>query len=479
MIFSSSSFFLFFVILISLYAFSRSSRQRRIVLLSGSLFFYASWKPAYLILLLSALCINYAIYNILIENKSRLFLVIGVALNLSLLGYYKYLGFFLETAFMLGRTTGVSMETPESTWINVALPLGISFFTFQMMSALIDVYRGEWRKKISFLEWSLYVSFFPQLIAGPIVRAHELVRQLENLNPITLTNLRLGCAIFLGGLVKKLLLADNLAPLVDSLYSQPQNLDFFLAWLATIAFALQIYFDFSGYSEMAIGLAMFFGVKLPRNFMYPYYSRNISEFWRRWHITLSYWLRDYLYISLGGSKSGRYKTMRNLLITMLLGGLWHGAGTTFLFWGGLHGFYLVLHRVLLQAADRLFKGTSSFLSKWLSMAGVAVTLFFVLMAWVFFRVESFDDGFTFWTRMLGIIHLTNEPVSVRFYMQIFVGLCASLIAAEPFIVGFFQRKGIDWWWNIPFPVRGTAYAGIVLLLTVFGGNTQKFIYFDF
>jgi Predicted membrane protein involved in D-alanine export len=210
---------------------------------------------------------------------------------------------------------------------------GHQLYTFHMLSVMIDVYRGEWTRRISFRSWWLYVSFFPHMIAGPILRASELVAQLENLAPLKAADVKLGALIFMVGLVKKVLFADNLSPLADGLFAHPEQLDFYSAWFAATAFALQIYFDFSGYSEMAIGLARVFGVTLPRNFLYPYTSQSVREFWQRWHITLSRWLRDYLYISLGGNRHGRARNLINLMTTMLLGGLWHGAAWTFVVWG--------------------------------------------------------------------------------------------------------------------------------------------------
>ncbi len=216
---------------------------------------------------------------------------------------------------------GLNVSTEAPSWMHWALPLGISFYTFHMLSAMFDVYRGVWAKHVTFARWCLYVTFFPHLIAGPILRPGQLIDQLGELAPLKAENFRVGGTIFVAGLIKKILFADNLAPIADAAFNNPTNLDFASAWIGTLAFAFQIYFDFSGYSEMAIGLALMFGVTLPRNFLYPYISRSPTEFWRRWHITLSLWLRDYLYIALGGNRKGSVRTYVNLTTTMVLGGL--------------------------------------------------------------------------------------------------------------------------------------------------------------
>ncbi len=401
MIFSSASFLCFLAALLIIYPAARSKTQRATVLLVASILFYASWKPVYLILLGASLAVNYVIYNALLARRSRALLTLGITLNLLVLGVVKYLALFVESAlWTLARLDLATTATPPA-WLSWALPLGISFYTFHMLSALIDVYRGVWAKPVSFKAWCLYVTFFPHLIAGPILRPGQLIDQLGDLTPLNAKDLRLGGLIFAAGLAKKVLLADNLAPIADKLYAVPAQLDFATAWIGTLAFAFQIYFDFSGYSEMAIGLARMFGVTLPRNFLYPYISRNPTEFWRRWHITLSLWLRDYLYISLGGSRGSRWETYRNLMITMLLGGLWHGANWTFVFWGALHGLYLVGWRLLNQAFDRFGVGASSGMSRTLSALGLPFTFVLVCFTWVFFRAPTFDVAWTVSAKMLG------------------------------------------------------------------------------
>lgn len=479
MVFSSFSFFIFLLATLGLYALARNQRERAGILLAASLIFYASWKPVYLLLLGASLGINYLIYTRLLVERSKPVLVFGITLNLLALGTVKYLAFLTESLF-----TGLGMlghAAPEAVpaWMEWALPLGISFYTFHMLSAMIDAYRGVWVKSVSFQRWCLYVTFFPHLIAGPILRPGQLIDQLGELAPLTAANIRLGGTIFVAGLIKKIIFADNLAPIADIAFGQPERLDALAAWIGTLAFAFQIYFDFSGYSEMAIGLALFFGVSLPRNFLYPYISRSPTEFWRRWHITLSLWLRDYLYISLGGNRLGVARTYLNLALTMLLGGLWHGANWTFVVWGGLHGLYLIVHKMLAKAYDRLGMTEGTGIRGALSLAGMPLTFLLVLITWVFFRATGFTDAWTMLTAMAAVAETLKSPLQFRAYEIGIVLAGAILVWTEPMLVGRAEKHGILWWWRVPFCLRGASYAAGVLLLIAFGGTTQKFIYFDF
>ena len=479
MIFSSGIFFVFLLAVLALYQAARTIEQRAAVLLAASLVFYASWKPVYVVLLGASLTINFAIYNALLRRPRRSVLAFGIALNLIVLGLFKYFGLVVETAIWIVLKVKMADDIHSPGWIAWALPLGISFYTFHMLSAMIDVYRGDWAKPITFRVWCLYVTFFPHLIAGPILRPGQLIDQLGELERIRGDGFRLGTAIFIAGLAKKVLLADNLASICDKLLAAPDGLTFATAWVATLSFSFQIYYDFSGYSEMAIGLARMFGVALPRNFLYPYIARNPSEFWRRWHITLSQWLRDYLYIPLGGSRGSEAQTYRNLLMTMLLGGLWHGANWTFVFWGGLHGLYLAGWRVFDIGLGRAGIARGSTTDRWMSLAGIPMTFLMVCFTWVFFRCPSFDIAWKVSGAMLGMGH-THDPIAtVRTYELLIVAFSGLLAFVEPFVVGIFERRGITWWWRVPFPIRGGVYAVVVLGLLAFGGTTQKFIYFDF
>lgn len=479
MIFSSFSFLAFLAAVLALYALTKSYVQRATVILVASTLFYASWNPAYLILLYASISLNYLIYTRLSVTRRRAWLVLGLILNISALAAFKYLGLLIETAFSLISWAGYPVAEGRPKWVNWALPLGISFYTFHMLSVMIDVYRGQWVRRISFRSWILYVTFFPHMIAGPILRASELVEQLEALEPLRLDHVRAGALIFIGGLVKKALLADNLAPIVERIYGHPQGLDLQMAWAGTSAFGLQIYFDFSGYSEMAIGTALIFGVTLPRNFLYPYISRSMREFWQRWHITLSRWLRDYLYISLGGSRCSLPRNLANLMITMLLGGLWHGAGWNFVFWGFLHGAYLAGHRLLLRLYELVGVREGGQMSRVLSWMGLPLTLALVSFTWVFFRATSFTDAWAISGAMLGMSSPESQSVRLRGFEWGLISLATLVVFVEPFVAGRLAKIGPSVWWRLPFVSRGLAYALLVVVLLVFGGETQKFIYFDF
>ncbi len=363
-------------------------------LTAASLFFYGWWNPTYLLLLVGSVGINYIFAHVLAaRGSSRLLLASGVAFNLALIGYFKYAGFLSAS---LSSTTGI-----DATIEGIVLPLAISFFTFQQIAYLVDVYKGRGLER-DLLRYFLFVSFFPQLIAGPIVHHREMLPQFisSRLRNLGSRNLAIGGTIFVLGLGKKVILADGLAPFADGVFDaafRGEALTFFEAWSGALSYTFQIYFDFSGYSDMALGLAAMFGIRLPINFNSPYKAGSIIEFWRRWHITLSRFLREYLYIALGGNRKGVPRRYANLMITMLLGGLWHGAGWTFVAWGGLHGLFLVTNHVWLGLRPRGRGGLP--LSPF---TGRALTFFVVVLSWVFFRAENFDAALGVLTGMAGL-----------------------------------------------------------------------------
>jgi D-alanyl-lipoteichoic acid acyltransferase DltB (MBOAT superfamily) len=368
------------------------------ILVAASLFFYGYWNPQYLLLILFSIAVNFTLGSWAIPGSRRFhtaFLVFGVTVNLGLLGYFKYANFFVEN---INALTGAGWNLEH-----IVLPLAISFFTFQQISYLVDSWQGKTRE-YNFLHYCLFVCFFPQLIAGPIVHHKEMLPQFaasETLEPKA-RNFAIGLSIFAIGLFKKTVMADSLSAYVGPVYDDASvvaNLDFFRAWGSTLAYTFQLYFDFSGYSDMAIGAARLFGIRLPVNFFSPYKACNIVEFWRRWHITLSRFLRDYLYIAMGGNRHGKVRRYGNLFLTMLLGGLWHGAGWTFVLWGALHGGYLVVNhawrRVLdvagLNLDDRLiYRGAS-----WL------ITFLAVVVGWVYFRAPNLEQANGILLAMLG------------------------------------------------------------------------------
>ncbi|MDX1293309.1 MAG: MBOAT family protein [Hyphomonas sp.] len=391
MLFNSVEFVFGFVPIVFIaYLLARqvSSAVAKVTILIASLFFYSWWKLEYLPILLGSILVNYVLYRIIIrcEGKRRhAYTLLGVAFNILLIAYYKYIGFILYGVLGLDYQT-VGIEVP-------ILPLAISFFTFQQLSFLIDANRSD-DEYVSLLDYSCYVSFFPQLIAGPIVRHNELIPQLKS-PKFERNYLEVGILLFAIGLFKKVIIADGMAVWASQGFSSVADLTTSDSWVAALSYTFQLYFDFSGYSDMAIGLGLMFGFKLPMNFDSPYKAVSIADFWRRWHITLSNWLRDYLYIPLGGNRQGSVRTYVNLLLTMLIGGIWHGAGWTFVVWGALHGLALAAHRLW----SKLNIGLSRELS-------VLTTFMFVVVGWVIFRAASMEDAATVLTSMFGFSEVT-------------------------------------------------------------------------
>jgi D-alanyl-lipoteichoic acid acyltransferase DltB (MBOAT superfamily) len=384
MLFNSYAFILMFLPAVLAGAFLLQHANRlwlELLLILASLFFYAWWDVRYVPLLLGSVAVNYLGALFIERTHSRLALAAIIAFNLILLGYYKYLGFFSRIA-----SKALPWEPWDVTLLALILPLGISFFTFHQIGYQIDRFRGQ-AGKHNFIDYTLFVTFFPQLIAGPIVRQYEFLPQLHNFaKRIGVHSLLIGLTIFSIGLFKKVIFADTFAlyatPVFDTA-AKGVTLDGQTAWLGVLAFTFQIFFDFSGYSDMAIGLARMVGINLPINFNAPYRSTSITEFWRRWHITLGRFLRDYLYFPLGGSRVAPLHQFANLMVVMLLCGLWHGAAWTFIVWGGLHGLALAAHRLWL----RFFQHEALRGRLWQAGAW-ALTILFVVMTWVFFRADS-------------------------------------------------------------------------------------------
>lgn len=407
MIFSSLEFLLIFLptCLIAFGVLAQHGRKAQILGLSiASLAFYGFWDVAYVPLLLLSIAFNYVAGSSLIRetaqgrlaNANRI-LSFGILVNLSLLAYYKYSG-FIFTSF----STPI-FSAPAS---NYFIPLGISFYTFTQIAYLIDCWRGD-SSKGTFSSYLLFVTFFPHLIAGPILHHKEMIPQFEQSKSgasIKYHDIAIGLTILAIGLAKKVLIADNLAPLVKPVFDAAEegvSLTFFEAWFGTLSYSMQLYFDFSGYSDMAVGISRMFGIRIPINFTSPYKSTSISEFWKRWHITLSRFLKAYLYIPLGGNRKGSLATYRNLFVTMILGGLWHGAGWTFILWGTMHGLYLCLHKLWRVSSEK-------FLAGWNlpCVLGWSITFFLVTMAWVPFRAATVDVTLSIWSSMLGLKGVT-------------------------------------------------------------------------
>ncbi len=369
----------------------RYFRSSLFVLVAASLIFYGWWNPKYLILLIALILFNFLIAQAMFQarkNNSRFLktlLVIGIAVNLGVLSYYKYTNFFINN---FNYFSGQNLY-----WETIILPIGISFFTFQKIGLLVDIYQNK-VAELDFLHYSLFVTFFPQLIAGPITHHSEVIPQFKKLKTIPYDTLCRGITFFVIGLAKKALLADTIskfASLQFNACAHGQHLDFLAAWSAVLAYTAQIYFDFSGYSDMAIGLGLLFGIELPINFDSPYKSKNIIEFWQRWHMTLSRFLKDYLYIPLGGNRHGTSRRFINLLITMLLGGLWHGAGWTLVIWGALHGIYLVINHGWRSFKKQLNIQIPGF-TFIKNISAQILTFLAVVFAWVFFRSRDLNTA---------------------------------------------------------------------------------------
>ncbi len=408
----------------------------------ASMVFYGFWIPAYLLLLGASVVVNYALAGLIRRHlgqaRAYSWLVLGVVLNLGLIGYFKYLDFLITSL-----NWGVGLHLPLQ---HILLPIGISFITFQKISFLVDTYRGK-VGEVPFPDFLFFIAFFPQLIAGPIVTQSDFLHQVEqkknrwSLNPYFLA---VGFAIFSAGLFKKTILADQISPYADHLFNTAASggaVGLMDAWIGAMSYSFQIYFDFSGYSDMAVGLAFLFGFRLPINFFSPYKAASIREFWRRWHISLSNFLRDYLYISLGGSRQGLIRTLGALLITMLLGGLWHGANITFLVWGGLHGLFLVINHLYAHSGLSWGRwlGGESRLAKALRQAlAVIVVYLLVTIAWVFFRAIDLPTALRIFKAMFLI---TDHPsfTPTTYGVVTFIWLYFVLVWCLPNTVQLFQR----------------------------------------
>lgn len=374
MLFTQIEFLVFFCLILALVWACRNRIARNSILLVASYYFYAYWDYRFCGLLLLSTVVDFAVAQLLARTehtgKRRVLLAVSLVVNLGVLGFFKYCNFFIASAQPLLESIGLSGQT-----LNIILPVGISFYTFQTLSYTIDVYRRRLKATNSFLDFALYVAFFPQLVAGPIVRARELLPQLSRVPVFSRRRCYGGAQQLLRGAVKKVLLADRLGEAVDVVFANPDLYSGITVWIAVIGYAGQIYYDFSGYSDMAIGAAKMLGYRFPANFRHPYLATSIADFWHRWHMTLSRWLRDYLYIPLGGNRGGKLATYRNLMLTMTLGGLWHGAAWTFVLWGMWHGCALSIQRWRAERGGWQFPR----IVRW------GMTMAVVLVGWVLFR----------------------------------------------------------------------------------------------
>ncbi len=457
MLFNSTIFILAFLplTLLAYYLAAGSRRVRLAVLCLASVVFYAYWDVRFVPLLAVSATANWLLVQAFARRGASILPVAGVALNLAVLGLFKYADFFAGSLLFVGGQT--------FDGFNIILPIGISFFTFQQISYLVDLRRGE-KRIYGFLEYFLFVTFFPQLIAGPIVRHNEIISQYDAdpRVPEVWERLSRGFVLFLIGLFKKVVLADQLALIADPLFEKAGGTALSLAesWAADLAFTLQIYFDFSGYSDMAIGLGLMFGFRLPRNFEAPYRATSIREFWRRWHMTLSRFLRDYLYISMGGNRHGRLRQVGAVVVTMLLGGLWHGAAWTFVAWGGLHGAALALN------AEWKRRGAAMW-----APIGWCLTILFVMVTWVLFRAPDFTTAGDMLLSMVGVNGMGSAGFDDAWLLA--AGSVVALFGVQSHKIAFAEVR--PRWWM----AAGTATALVFVLIMIGGAPQNEFIYFQF
>jgi alginate O-acetyltransferase complex protein AlgI len=464
MLFTTFAFLRFLLVVLVLF-YVLPQRYRRYLLLAASLYFYMAWNVKFVVLILGLITVDYfAAFWISTRAgaQRRMALLISLAANIGMLGWFKYANFarttWLTVLHGLTHTGGVIKP------LDIILPLGISFHTFQSISYVVDVYRGEQVAVTSYIDYALFVAFFPQLVAGPIVRAREFFQDLWRWKAPTSAQWQQGVAIVLTGFLKKLVFADQFALVADKYFADPSALPgFFPAWTGTIAFAFQIFFDFSGYTDIAIGIALLFGFHFPENFCRPYLAASITEFWRRWHMTLSRWLRDYIYISLGGNRKGEARTYLNLMLTMLLGGLWHGASWNFVIWGGYHGALLGIERMVWGKAER--RGL-------LRIPLTALTFLLACIGWVFFRAKTFFAAAFVLREMVS----RTAGHSLLSTWQWRLALFAALIALAEEYGGYLTRLTMSPAW-----ARTAAFVLVLLAIELFSATDQTipFVYFQF
>ena len=494
MVFNSYTFIVFFIVVLVLHNLPLSWKTKKINLLLASYIFYAAWNPPFILLLWLSTLVDFfvgrALYTQENKHKKKLLLVVSLIGNLGMLCFFKYGGFLLDNFVHLVSLLGINYHPAKP---NIILPAGISFYTFTTLCYTIDMYRKESKPVKTLLDFSLFVTFFPHLVAGPIVRPPQLVPQFETPRTATRHQLMQGLLLMTLGLFMKVVLADSmLSASADSVFHFGQALNTLDAWMGVLAFSGQIFFDFAGYSTCAVGVALCLGFILPQNFLYPYAAIGFSDFWRRWHVTLSAWLRDYLYIPLGGNRNGKFRTYINLMITMLLGGLWHGANWTFVVWGALHGFYLWVEKFIqdsrkkvklqsIPASAEAVVIQSGFGAPAIKRNGYTdfllamFTFFLVNVTWVFFRSPDFTSAWRLLTSMFSSV--PNGAVLLSTLSMIKI----TIIIIGLIIFHWFMRntrvlivaEKMPWW------LLGLVWSLLLILLILSQESSSSFIYFQF
>lgn len=477
MIFNSLDFAIFLptVFLLYWFVFNKNLKVQNALIVVASYVFYGWWDWRFLFLILFSTIVDYLVGIKLEKERDALrrkgLLWVSILVNLGFLGFFKYYNFFLDN--FVGAFSLFGMEI-KSTSLNIILPVGISFYTFQTLSYSIDVYRRKMQATKDFVEFSAFVSFFPQLVAGPIERATHLLPQFKIKRNFEYNEAVIGVRQILWGLFKKMVIADNCAYVANTIFENSEGLSGSTLLLGAVFFTFQIYGDFSGYSDIAIGTARLFGFRLMRNFEYPYFSRNIAEFWRRWHISLSTWFRDYLYIPLGGSRGSKFQQIRNIFIVFIVSGFWHGANWTFIFWGFLNAIYFL--PLLLAKRNRQYLdivAQDRFLPTFKECIQIITTFFLTVMAWIFFRAESMVHAFQY---LKGIANssLFNVPTirPTDLFILIALFICMEWIGRRhefPIKHIFSSNRFLRW----------SIYCVLILILIIFSGKQQEFIYFQF
>ena len=474
MLFNSYTFFVFFCLVTAIYYTLPSWKIRKLFLLLASYVFYAAWNPPFVLLIVFSTLVGWWSAKLLDRStqpdRKRLLLILSLIINFGLLGFFKYGNFLLENFTSLVNTIGISYHPAH---LDIILPIGISFYTFETVSYALDIYFGKSKASSSLLDYALYLAFFPHLVAGPILRADDFIKQCAFPQPFIFSRFCWGLSLAILGLFEKVVIADGiLAPIVESLYAATGIPNFASAWGGTLAFAGQVFCDFAGYSTCSIGIALCLGFVLPQNFHFPYAAIGFSDFWRRWHISLSTWLRDYLYIPLGGNRKGQIRTQFNLLITMLLGGLWHGAAWTFVVWGGLHGLYLIGERLLSKSI-----GHYAIWQQPIAKFSLAILTFILIcFTWVFFRATSFEQATIILMAMLSFsaksatLLLDSKSIVIASGMMLLIlGIQWRLkdIQLEDLV------SKLPWW------VVSSGLAGMLYAIATLPGEDRSFIYFQF
>jgi alginate O-acetyltransferase complex protein AlgI len=484
MFFVEFRFFWFFLAVFAVYWALRENRTRKIWLLLCSYFFYACWNWKFLFLIMASSALDYLVGTMLARTQDprarRGWLILSLCANLGTIAFFKYYNFFVTSAAALLAWLGLH---PSLHTLNIIIPVGVSFYTFHSMSYTIDVYRGKLKPVSNILDLACFIGFFPQMVAGPIVRASAFLPQLQTIRRFADVDGRGALVLFLTGFIKKACIADAVSPFVDRYFEAPWNFTAASAWVAVFFYAIQIYCDFSGYTDMAIATAGLLGYQLPVNFRFPYFAKNISDFWHRWHVSLSSWLRDYLYIPLGGSRGPAWFVYRNIMITMLLGGLWHGGAWTFVIWGGLHGLALIVYREwqsrarsrgeMLPPAAEMQKrvppeGPRS-IGGWFAWA---LTIYWVCLAWIFFRAVDLPHAAP---ALRSFVFLPSAGTQD-------LGTWMLWVVAGLAFIHWLNSRGVfsTWWRRPPTAVFAAGYGcAFAVVLLFIPPHYAPFIYFQF